>query len=75
MLLFLLACVVAFILLQQALTLRYVALRPELAILHKNTGPGSKHWCCWDKVYTTFNYRRPVNYIYLSVIVAESPNG
>ena len=64
----LLAAVVGAIWIQQALTLRYISLRPELSQLEKNRS--QKYKLC-GRVYSTLNPRNPVNYIFLSVIVAE----
>ena len=65
---FLLFVVVFTIWIQQALTVRYVSLRPELSVLQKNRS--KKHQLC-GRAYSTLNPRNIKNYIYLSVVVAE----
>ena len=64
----LLAMVVLAIWMQQALTLRYISLRPELSHLVKNRR-AKKRLC--GHVISTFDARNPMNYIFLSVVVAE----
>ena len=74
MLLFLFGCVVAFILIQQALTLRYVLLRPELSTLRKKPKDQlgvNIFKVCGGRVLSSMDPKKWTNYIYLSVIVFE----
>ena len=74
MLLFLFGCVVAFILIQQALTLRYVLLRPELSTLRKKPKDQlgvNIFKICGGRVLSSMDPKKWTNYIYLSVIVFE----
>ena len=65
----LLFSVVAIVAVQQALTLRYILLRPELSKLEK-PDTVQKHLLC-GRAYSSMNPRNWVNYIYLSVVVGE----
>ena len=65
----LLGGVVLFVWIQQALTLRYILLRPELGVLVKNRFRKVK--LCKGRVSTSFDPTNKVNFIYLTVIVAE----
>ena len=74
MLLFLFGCVVAFVLMQQALTLRYVLLRPELSTLRKKPKDQlgvNIFKICGGRVLSSMDPKKWTNYIYLSVIVFE----
>ena len=64
----LLAAVIAVAWIQQALTFRYIRLRPELTRLLKYRS--QKYRLC-GKVYSKLNPRNPANWIYLSVIFSE----
>ncbi|KAL1508222.1 hypothetical protein AB1Y20_004339 [Prymnesium parvum] len=65
----LLLSMVCMVLYQQILTLRYIALRPELSTLMKRENKRYYRLC--GKAYTSMNPRNPINYLLLSVIVAE----
>lgn len=60
--------VVAAIVMQQALTFRYISLRPELSKLQKNR---SRKYKLCGNVYSTANPRNISNYIQFSVVLAE----
>ena len=64
----LLGAIVIAIWIQQLLTVRYIFLRPELSKLRKNRN--KKHKLC-GRAYSTLNPGNWINYIYLSVVLAE----
>ena len=65
----LLATVVVAIWMQQALTLRYIFLRPQLSHLVKRRDKRF-NFCC-KRVTSTFDHKNVMNYAALSVVVAE----
>lgn len=65
----LLLSVVGLVLLQQLLALRYILMRKDLSVLHKD--PGARKYTLVGRWRSSMNPRNWVNYIYASVIVAE----
>jgi len=64
----LIGAVILVVWLQQALTVRYILLRPDLAKLSKNRK--TKFKLCGN-AYSTLNPRRLINYIFMSVVISE----
>ena len=69
-LLLLLSAVILVVWIQQALTFRYIMMRPELSRLKKQRGEKHKYRLC-GRAYSSLNPHNMINYIYLTVILSE----